>query len=105
MFRFKDELLYLGMLTALLFAYMTGEIEKGLKAGSFYLFIQYIPYIPWVSELEETLLTKYLIISISGFFLNPLIYYYLNVFGVPISLPSLIIIAIIIFVLGTYRNS
>ena len=95
------ELLSLGVLTSLFLAALAKQPAAGLATASFYLLTQFIPYLPWTARLDEDVFSKYVVINALGFFFNPMVYYFLNLFGVPIALSTIALISLITFISGT----
>ncbi len=95
-------LFYFGLFTALFLGALTRQVALGFGVGSFYLLVVFLPYLPWVYDLDETLLAKYFIINILGFFFNPMVYYMLNLLSMPINLKMIIFVAILIFASGSF---
>jgi hypothetical protein len=97
---FEPELLTFGIITAIFLGVLSKEFITGTAIASFYLLIQYLPYLPWATLLDEGVFIKYVVINILGFFFNPLIYYFLNIFGAPINMLTIIAVSLIIFLSG-----
>jgi hypothetical protein len=90
----------MGVFTSIFFGILGSEFTTGLLLATFYLFIQFLPYAPWVEIIGESVFVKYVVINVLGFFFNPLIYYFVTLFGVPLGLPLIITVPIIVFTSG-----
>jgi hypothetical protein len=89
------------MLTATFLGVLTKELATGMSIALFYLLVMYLPFLSWTESLNESVFIKFVVINILGLFLNPMAYYFLNLFGAPITLPMVISVAIGIFASGT----
>jgi hypothetical protein len=98
------ELFLFGLITAFFLGALSQEFAVGFGIASFYLFFQFLPFLPWVTSIDEGTLIKYIIITIMGYFFNPMLYYFLNLFGVPINIPSMAFISISTFLSGIIYN-
>jgi hypothetical protein len=96
----KAELALLGLITGIFLGSLSREFKVGLLIALFYLLFQYLPYIPWIILVDEGVLVKYVVINSLGLFLNPGIYYFMNIIGFPINLALLISISLFTFMLG-----
>jgi hypothetical protein len=97
----ETELLVLGMLTAAFLGLLTKELATGISIALFYLLVMYIPFLSWTESLNESVFIKFVAINILGLFFNPLAYYFLNLLGASIGLPTVVTVALGIFASGT----
>lgn len=98
------ELFLFGLITALFLGALSQEFVVGFGIASFYLLFQFLPFLPWVTSIDEGTLIKYIIINVMGYFFNPMLYYFLNIFGAPINLPTMAFISISMFLSGVLYN-